>query len=269
MLLLGSNTHKFDINHYLKGHFLEDFFYSGWTQDLFQNLPSSLFSKVYNSGRFLEINDLTLSLLFYLISSFYLLILIFKLKNQKIKVLAILVSLSTFLLLIFKTSSLYYLNASLVFIFPVFIFIFLRKKLFNNPVLLYSGIILYITTMATIVLFGSAVGIPNFYLCNLFIVFILLKDSNIKFYDYKINWIFAFLICGVIFPKLDDSATHLFDMKKINIENPKHELLYYKNKYDTINTILFSNIFGKRIKFFNNSSTRFHMTNNFICIENP
>ena len=256
-----------DLNFYLDGKFFLNFFYGGWTENLLQNTPSLLFKKLFNVVKLKEINIFDLNILIYFISAFLLSLLIFKLKDKKIKALTVVVTLSTLILIIFRKffpslgNIFNIINAFFVFSFPIFIIIRYRNK--QNAILFQSFMILYVSSLISIITFGVDVGLPIFFLVNIIVAYLLLEDSNINFIDFKLSWFLILLVSFVLYPKFDDTS-HIFDMKNVEIKNPESELQFYKNKYDTIGPILNSNIYGKRIKFSKESSHKFHVSKRFI-----
>tara|TARA_B110000902_G_scaffold236565_1_gene282817 strand:- start:40 stop:480 length:441 start_codon:yes stop_codon:yes gene_type:complete len=141
----------------------------------------------------------------------------------------------------------------------------LKNKFYKNKIFIFLTGIFYLTSIFNIAIFGGGVGLPNYYLFNIFIIFYILLDNSFIFQPIKMNWLILILIIGIIYPSFD-STSHIYDMKKIKLkENIKsNKIEFYKSRYDTINPILNSNIYGKRIKSYSKSSNRFHISNDFI-----
>ena len=274
MVFLGKNPIDFDINFYLKGKFLADFFYGGWTAFLFQN------TLIYSVQDFFVLKNYNYNTLLFAISSMTFLNFLIKL-DKKLRLFLIINIISSLFLIIsiyfddnpsyrfsnynLLTLSLFLINSILTFFLPIFLVLFLKNKFYKNKIFIFLTGIFYLTSIFNIAIFGGGVGLPNYYLFNIFIIFYILLDNSFIFQPIKMNWFILILIIGIIYPSFD-STSHIYDMKKIKLkENIKsNKIEFYKSRYDTINPILNSNIYGKRIKSYSKSSNRFHISNDFI-----
>jgi len=267
----GKTPLKRDLNFFLEGKFIGDFIYNGWSDFLFTNSIPKLILDSYRMN-FDYVG------FFLLLSSFFYLLIFFKTKYNKIKLLLGLnffVTISLFLtrsiLEKFSTSLLDYNFISLTFlVLQSFIFWFFVFYVINTFVT--KNLKLYIVVISlglNIFLFGSGVGIPTLYFFDVLIVFLLIGPHE-HLFPKKINYrMLSFLFITLIFllPRFEDTSQHFFDLKNIDLieikrlQNDKNNRMSTEELY-----ILNSNIFGKRINEDKIDTDRLSMSKNFIFV---
>ena len=274
MIFSGQSPIDFDYNFYLQGKFLGSFFYGGWTSILYQNI----FTHTINE--FLSFKFLTFNFILNILSSMFILRLLFKL-NYKLKVVLFSTIFSS-ILLIFSifldanttskisgyniiTILFYILNSGLVFSFPLYMLFYFKNNFKDYKELFYIANIFYVMSIINIILFTGGVGVPNYFLINITSIAFIIYYFKPNIYKIRIMPLVFILIIAVLAPS-SNSDQHFFDMRKIKLDTniPKTQIEYYKDKNDTIYPILKSSIYGKRIYSYPGTSDRFHMSNNFI-----
>lgn len=270
MVFTGKTPLNLNLDYFLEGKFLSSFLHNDWNSYLFQNVPLKLFKDIYK----LDFNPSTFLLIF---PTSFIIILFIKLNNNRIK---IYLGIILFLLFSMQISFMYDNNMSgkileysfmtlflwgahsvISFSFPLYL---LYNYKFNFKIYFLT---FYLGSIIGITIFGSGVGIPNYYLISILSVFIILyfeKNITVNLDNFKI--ITFILILFILIPRMNDSTTKIYNMNNINLDYLKtnESILEYRSTNDTIYPILKSNIFGIRIKHNNNSSSRFHISNSFL-----
>jgi len=274
MVLSGNNPLKsiFSLNDFTSGKVLVNFLYGpGFQSLLFQNYLTEF---IFNLR-------ISFNTIMYLVSGILFLLILIKLKNLYHKIYYLL---SIFFLIIFKISLendisnnqflriseysimtllSWFIHSTLIFSYPLYWFFQTSK--FNN--LKSYFLIFYLCSILNILILGVNSGIPNYYLISIILVFLVLLNVNIKFSKLNIfNIVLILTSMSVFFPVFDDGYQHSFDMKNHSIFNfnSKKNIIKYRSVNDTLYPILESNIYGKRIEFYENSNSLFHVSKGFI-----
>ncbi|MBU79277.1 MAG: hypothetical protein CMD29_04030 [Flavobacteriales bacterium] len=261
-----------ELDFFIKGKFLGDFVYNGWSNMLFINSIPTFLSKILNS-------NIDFRSFFQLLSATIFFPIFFKTKWSKLKLLLGLNLFLTTSLIVSKsildkhvtsildynfiTLTLLLLQSIVSWFFPLYVILNYGLN-FREKIKL---IILFFSLILNIFLFGSGIGYPTLYYFDLFIV-LLLIDTHKNLFSLKYNYLKISFFCIVSFflvPRFDDSSQHFIDMKSKGLK----ELKILNNVENTrINTnhlyILNSNIFGNRIYYNQIDSDRFGLSKNHI-----
>lgn len=260
------------LDFFIKGKFLGDFLYNGWSSLLFTNSTSSLFFKIFNS-------NLDFSSFFQVLSTIIYFQILFKTKWTNLKFLLGLNLILTISLVISKeilekqtTSILDYNFITLILLtlqsivswfFPLYVILNygfnFREKL--------KLLILFFSLILNIFIFGSGVGYPALYYFDFFIVLILI-NTHLNLFSLKYNYLkisFFCMICFFIVPRLNDSTQHFIDIKIKDLTDIKN-LNDVQNMKTNLNHIyiLNSNIFGNRIYYNQIDCDRLSISKNHI-----
>ena len=272
MIFTGYNPIAIDLSYYIEGGFVDNFLYGIGGSFLFQNVLYSIYDVTV-------VNQISLHSIVYLSPLLFLLLVI---KNQKvflIKLLpVIIISTSVLLQLLIKlepTSSIllikngffinlvYFINASISFYFPYYVFkIFYSKKRGYNILFLF-----YVLSILNLIIVPSSGPPVHYYFIDIIVVFFLCKDIKLNIISHKKEWVIIAFIIFSILPL--NSSQHYFDpptqyLSKREIDKTPLKYSSYEDKEELI---IESNIYGLRINYSQNSEEQYHLSKQFLSPE--
>jgi len=269
MTFTGHNPVAVDLSYYLNGEFLYNFLYGRGGSFLFQN-------QLYNIYDVTIVNQASLSSAIYLLPLIFFLLVLKRYKASLVSLIPFLILCSSILIQIsFKlepnsgpafadysivTQALFLLNATMTFYYPYYVF----KRFCSNKTVFSVLLLFYALAIVNMIVIPSSGPTIHYVFVDLMVVFFLCQDIELRLLSFRKSFLILGFMTIILIP-LNSSQYYIEPPSEyFKIEEVDTAPLDYKLFEETGDLILESNIYGRRINYYENSEELYHHSKQFL-----
>tara|TARA_B100001093_G_C26855913_1_gene1027395 strand:- start:548 stop:2260 length:1713 start_codon:yes stop_codon:yes gene_type:complete len=250
--------------------FIYNFLYGRGGSFLFQN-------QLYNIYDVTIVNQVSLSSLIYFLPLIFFLIIIKKHKASLVSLIPLLIlGTSVILQILFQlepnsgpafgnyskvTQTFFLLNATMTFYYPYYVF----KKFCHNKTVFYILLLFYALSLLNMIVIPSSGPKIHYVFIDLIVVFFLCQDIKLRLLSFRKSFLILGFMIIILIP-INNSSQYYIEPPSgyFKIDEVDTVPLEYRRFEEKDDLILESNIYGRRINYYENSDEQYHLSKQFL-----